>query len=110
MHNNIEYLESGRCDTLTGPYGAYNKYDGELLAKIIIGELHEINRHLDQIERNQRTLADAIRQSTYTTNQVIGSVQNTLGGIQECVAYSAYYDKVTATNTAYLAWMRTFNK
>lgn len=32
-----EYLESGRCDTLEGAFGAYNLYENELRAGLIIG-------------------------------------------------------------------------
>ena len=47
-----EYIASGRCDRLDGPYGAYNLYESELRQNIIIGQLSKIETHLEQIKEN----------------------------------------------------------
>ena len=48
-----DYLESGRCYMLEGPYGAYNKYDDDLAKGIIIKKLEEIGSKMDMIIANQ---------------------------------------------------------
>ena len=48
-----EYLESGRCSELTGPYGAYNLYESELRMNLIINNLEHISEKLEDIKQNQ---------------------------------------------------------
>lgn len=37
----LEYLESGRCNELNGPYGAYNKYDSEVASEHVVEHLSD---------------------------------------------------------------------
>ena len=48
-----EYLESGRCSELTGPYGAYNLYESELRMNLVINNLEHISEKLEDIKQNQ---------------------------------------------------------
>ena len=51
-----EYLESGRCDELTGTNGAYNIYEAESRADIIIHKLDVVIKNLSQIAATQHKL------------------------------------------------------
>lgn len=63
-----EYLASGRCNTLEGPNGAYNLYESELKANIIIGRLDIIISKLDEIKETQYIVAHASRDKQTITN------------------------------------------
>jgi len=82
-----EYFELERCDTLTGPFGAYNLFESELRANIIIMQL-------DKIQQNQRMIYSAILELTAVIDSIgyeIGALRNDiassegriLGGINE---------------------------
>lgn len=53
----IQYLESGRCDTLEGPNGCYNLYEQELRQNTIINRLDRIESCLSMIQSNQLLMA-----------------------------------------------------
>ena len=70
-----EYFEYGRCDSLSGPYGAYNKYEDELYKKIIIGKLDDIISKLDEIRNNQIMLYHVIEDSRTQTTKLLSDLQ-----------------------------------
>ena len=51
-----EYFETGRCDSLGGPNGAYNLFEQEIRQNIIINNLNDILVKLDTIKNNQYLL------------------------------------------------------
>ncbi len=51
-----EYYQTGRCNALSGPDGAYNLYESETRANIIISQLDKIIDQLDAIKKNQFVL------------------------------------------------------
>lgn len=104
----LEYLESGRCDSLTGANGAYNLYENELRANMIIGKLSDIGEKLDRISDNQRQLADAVSSSVRHTNRILESMHGTLGQIAQNTEYIQYCSQITAQNTAFLSWAKGF--
>lgn len=55
-----EYFDIGLCDTLTGPYGAYNRLEDDIKYFRILEKLDEISKKLDDIKDNQRELYNAI--------------------------------------------------
>ncbi len=99
-----EYLQSGRCSSLTGHEGAYNIYETELRMNIILVKLDEIIENLKRIEDNQYVLAEAIRESTTEVKKLGYVVQNNLESINENTAISAYYSKWTTMFTAFNAY------
>lgn len=105
-----EYLESGRCYSLTGPDGAYNLYEQELLMKTIIGKLDDVIDRLDDIAENQRMLANEIRRSHSELSTMLASLDNSAKNMSESLAISEYYNRVTATNTTYLAWVDVLSR
>lgn len=99
-----EYLVSGRCFSLVGPYGAYNLYEYEKKQNIIIGKLDDIIDRLDRIQDSQYMLASAIQNS----NVQIEQLSRTLNNIENNTALSTYYNSVTASNTEYFRWLSMY--
>lgn len=52
----IQYIESGRCNELVGPYGCYNLYETELRSGLIISNLVEINQRLSEIQQTMNEI------------------------------------------------------
>lgn len=69
-----EYLMSGRCDVLEGASGAYNLYESELRANIIIAQLNNVVESLETIKENQYMIYDAIQ----TTNTSLRRLESTM--------------------------------
>lgn len=114
-----EYLETGRCEQFTGPNGAYNLYESELRANLVIGELKKIVDSLEEIKSNQYMMYEQMQQINVSLNQLTdltismnqkldAVVQNT-----EAIAYntavSAYYSKVNAELTDAMGFMIAMN-
>lgn len=103
-----EYLISGRCSQLEGHEGAYNLYESEARMQVIITKLNDIIERLDKIENNQYSIAVAIKQSQQEINELSSVVQQqvvTLNNIESDTTVSNYYNRITAINTSYLAWL-----
>ena len=47
-----EYYVTGRCEELSGPYGAYNLYEDEVRKDKIISQLNTVIANLEQIKQN----------------------------------------------------------
>lgn len=101
-----QYLDSGRCSTLTGHEGAYNLYESELRMNKILGKLDDIIVRLDEIRDNQRVLVSELRQS----NKNIEYLCNSVDAIGETTELIKYYDQITAANSTYLVWMDILKK
>ena len=56
-----EYIESGRCSKLKGPDGAYNLYENETRADMVIDRLDNVLVSLDAIKNNQFVLIDQLK-------------------------------------------------
>lgn len=91
----VQYIESGRCNTLTGHEGAYNIYHQELMAKRILDKLDEV---LAETRNTQWILKNAINDS----NRKIDSMCKMLNLIEQHQAVNAYYNEVNARNTQFL--------
>ena len=100
-----EYLESGRCYSLTGPSGAYNLYENELLMNKIIGKLDDVIARLDDISYNQHIIAQEINKSHSQVISILASLDNSSKNIEQYTAAAEYYGRVAAANTSYLAWV-----
>lgn len=81
-----EYLDTGRCTELTGPFGAYQRYEEELRAGKIIASLQNIEQKLDTLINNQRLLAYSIAECGSRIEQTISNmdanVQRSLQSIE----------------------------
>ncbi len=103
-----EYLISGRCSSLTGHEGAYNLYELELRMNIIIGKLDEIIERLNDIDVHQKLLADTIRRGNSQIRSIANSIDNSLDRIENNTAISTFYNNITATNTSFLVWLKSW--
>ncbi len=107
-----EYIESGRCTVLEGHEGAYNLYENELRMNLIIGKLDDISSKLDQIADNQRLLVQEIQESNRKMDAISQSVYSSLDKLDEIgnnTELSAYYSRISASNTSYMAWLDFLN-
>lgn len=76
-----EYLMSGRCDSLVGADGAYNLYESETRANLIISNLTEINKSLDKIQQTQYLICSqlkAMNRALDTVNETLTAAYNTI--------------------------------
>ena len=115
----LEYLESGRCHTLTGAEGAYNIYERELMAHIITDKLDQILKSLEDIKKGQFILYSSLTQVNKRLSKMAGYTEKIIrltGDIKnanEIAAYNsektAYYSKVAANNTAITAFLEMWN-
>lgn len=84
----LEYLESGRCYKLTGPHGAYNKFDLEVSMGNVISELKNINISVRTIIENQAELQ-------YITRNIAKNVIDMTDDINNiCSQTNIVYDKI----------------
>lgn len=106
-----EYLASGRCDTLTGHEGAYNIYENEIRLNLIIVKLEEVVNKLDQIAENQYMLASMLEQNNRELQSLKSAVATqtaALERIEDNTEVSNYYNRITAANTDFLTWAKTY--
>lgn len=107
----FEYFDTGVCTVLEGHDGAYKLYDNQILMKIIIDNLVEINQNLYEIKRNQYTLANLLENS----NQMICCLTNAaskqasiLQRIEDNQEIANYYNRINAENTEFIKWLEIF--
>ncbi len=110
-----EYLMSGRCSALEGTDGAYNLYENEIRANIIVSQLSEIIAHLEAIKQNQYMLYSEMQKmnkSIYSLNSQMDDMLSSLEKIENHskqveynTAVTAYYAQKNAEITNALALM-----
>lgn len=71
------YLDTGRCKTLEGATGAYNKYDQEQIGSTIVGELRGIRGDLQNIGRQVVALSTQL-----------SSIQESQAGMRQALEQS----------------------
>lgn len=97
-----EYYVTGRCEELSGPYGAYNLYEDEVRKDKIISQLNTVIANLEQIKLNQYKLYEQVCQIQSNTNRVVRELNAIKGYVIELTnltALNTYYNGVTALNT-----------
>ena len=96
-----EYYVTGRCEELSGPYGAYNLYEDEVRKDKIISQLNTVIANLEQIKQNQYKLYEQICQIQSNTNRMVWELNAIKGYVIELTnltALNTYYNGVTALN------------
>lgn len=81
-----EYFMAGRCDSLEGANGAYNLYESEVRANLIITNLQQIERDLQQIAKNQYMICHQLKEMNRSLNDLnmrMGMVCDTLERIND---------------------------
>ena len=79
-----DYLMSGRCNTLVGNDGAYNLYESESRADLIITKLSDVLTSLDKIQDNQYMLYQQmsdVNKGVNALNESMKSVVSSLAHI-----------------------------
>ena len=97
-----EYYVTGRCEELSGPYGAYNLYEDEVRKDKIISQLNTVIANLEQIKQNQSKLYEQVCQIQSNTNRMVRELNAIKGYVIELTnltALNTYYNGVTALNT-----------
>lgn len=120
-----EYLMAGRCTTLEGATGAYNLYEDQVRADMIIGQLNQVIEKLDQIKNTQymiyselQTVNKHLDHLNTTMDTMLSSVKNMEKNIENISAntdvlahnsaLTAYYSKLNAELTSSLGYMMAF--
>ena len=102
-----EYLTTGRCTELSGPYGAYNLYEKEMRNDMIITQLNSVIDNLEQIKQNQFMLYKKLSETQETCREIeneLGSISFMTTRLVELNTINAYYNKVTALNAMAINW------
>lgn len=97
-----EYYVTGRCEELSGPYGAHNLYEDEVRKDKVISQLNTIIANLEQIKQNQYKLYEQVCQIQSNTNRMVWELNAIKGYVIELTnltALNTYYNGVTALNT-----------
>lgn len=74
-----EYLKSGRCDSLVGPYGAYNMLENDIKFARVVEKMDNIVSNLEQIKENQNEIYYAIRE----TNNQLAALDDSIKKVAE---------------------------
>ena len=97
-----EYYVTGRCEELSGPYGAYNLYEDEVRKDKIISQLNTVIANLEQIKQNQYKLYEQVCQIQSNTNRMVwelNAIKVYVIELTNLTALNTYYNGVTALNT-----------
>lgn len=100
-----EYLASGRCTQLEGPFGAYNKFEEELRLGIIIAKLDDVLHSLNRIEKNQAMLYNAIQRANENLLHIergIRNISSSMSDIETNTEISAYNSEITRNNIEFM--------
>lgn len=102
----LEYLDSGRCYELEGPYGAYNKFDNDSAHGEIITKLENISSKMDIIIANQKGLEAIAREINGSIHEMQADIKvicATTQNIDRNVDEIAEATKIAAWSSAVLA-------
>lgn len=97
-----EYLVTGRCDSLTGPHGAYNLYEDELRKDTVISQLNTVIENLEKIKQNQYMLYQQIKEIKKNTSVIASELKQIKGytvQIAQLTALNTYYAGLNERNT-----------
>lgn len=110
-----DYLTIGRCTELEGINGAYNLYESELRANLIIEKLDDIKDTQYMIHSTLMSIDNNLDYLNTLTTTALASVQNMEKNVERIAentdmiahntAISAYYSKINAEMTNALGFM-----
>ena len=106
-----EYLITGRCESLTGPHGAYNLYEDEIRKDMVISQLSVVIQNLERIKQNQYMLYQQVKEIQQTVNSIGNELRNELQKMEgysiqiaSLTALNAYYSALNERNTRITMW------
>lgn len=107
----LEYLESGRCTTLSGKDGAYNIYEAEVRADKMIEQLAQITDVLSVINEKQTLLYAEMRATRQLTEKINLSLTKAVQEMQAAnINLAGLRDDVIALHDTEQASLETLNK
>lgn len=102
-----EYLLTGRCSALEGADGAYNLYESEVRANLIIAKLADVVQSLEEIKDNQYTAYSQLRSMNSSLDKLnarMNEANEALAGIKQTGETMSGYMQDVASNTAVIAY------
>lgn len=99
----LEYLEAGRCESLSGVDGAYNLYESELRAELIVSKLDKVLGSLESIKESQCLLYAEIKQTNVNLKQLAGQLKSMEDKMCEIMRDAAKNAKTIADFTGQIA-------
>ena len=100
-----EYFDSGRCDSFTGPNGAYNMYENEVKQNLIISNLESICINLESIKNNQFTLYEIMSNNLKYYWAINNEISNTNSQVIELANTTKRLEDMQAINSGALAFI-----
>lgn len=89
-----EYIDSGRCNSLEGPNGAYNLYETECMNNLIVSQLTVIADKLEDIKQNQilmyrelKTINHNLKTLNDTMKDAVSSIKSVAMSMSEMQDY-----------------------
>lgn len=104
-----EYFDSGRCDSFTGPNGAYNMYEDELKQNLIISNLEAINDNLESIKNNQYSLYEIMNDNLGYYNAINREITNTDSQILDLTNTTKRLEEMQSINQGAIAFIAMQN-
>lgn len=114
-----EYLMAGRCTTLEGPDGAYNLYEAEIRANMIISKLSEIEKSLKNIEQTQYMIYSQLTEMNRTLDEMsstmdsaytaISKIETNTSDMSRYIAHISENSDVIAHNSTVTAYYSKLN-
>lgn len=109
----LEYLDSGRCSSLTGAHGAYDTYSYEEKQNRIISKLDTVIHMLDDIKSTQYLLYDAISTANELSQCICDQNERLIETgreIKENTELIAYNTDIIRENTTISAYIGLFSR
>lgn len=123
------YLKTGRCDSLTGPKGAYNLFESEFQHSMMMLEMSEIKSSINNLGQTitnaQNAICKRLDELNISMNKLKDAVGNVSASLKDIkvdlkeltenssvIAYNtaatAYYSKLNANLTDSLGYLVAF--
>lgn len=100
-----DYFDTGICSTLTGPHGAYSRYEEDLRFQRIYSRLDVIISKLDELIDTQRTIAQLLEQANDTLSHISRTnnrMMQKMSRIEENSDLTAYNTQCAARSSSTL--------
>ena len=95
-----DYVDTGRCSTLTGHEGAYNIYESELRDQIIFDTLGKINNNISDMKKSMYFFATRMEASLQTINRSMITSADQING--SFAALNANYSSLKSSTDGIL--------
>lgn len=114
-----EYLAAGRCNMLEGHEGAYNIYENEIRANLVVNQLSQIAESLEQVKANQNMIyselvsinqnIDALNTTMNSALQILNNISKNTETMSSALDNISQNTEIIAHNTAVTAYYSKIN-